>query len=257
MTHGICNLSLIPLRPEPSHRSEMVSQLLFGDVFEVFERYEEWIRIKCHFDSYVGWIQQVQCLPIDFTEFKEISENSHFVSNSDQAIVSMGNKEVRILLGSTIPNYKDGKFSINAQEYAFDKELSNTKNALSAQTILDAANRFLGSPYLWGGKSMYGTDCSGFVQVAFKLAGIRLWRDTHQQATQGIALSLLEETTAGDLAFFDNPEGKISHVGILLDKDKIIHASGMVRIDPIDHHGIYNLESGSYSHTLRLLRRLT
>ncbi|NNF02016.1 MAG: C40 family peptidase, partial [Bacteroidia bacterium] len=133
--------------------------------------------------------------------------------------------------------------------------LNSTKN-ISTQTVIEAALRFLGSPYLWGGKTVYGCDCSGFVQVIYKLAGIKLKRDSHEQAEEGSHISLLEEASQGDLAFFDNKEGKIMHVGILLNDDKIIHASGKVRIDRIDHHGIFNDDLKTYSHNLRLIRRV-
>jgi gamma-D-glutamyl-L-lysine dipeptidyl-peptidase len=114
----------------------------------------------------------------------------------------------------------------------------------------------LNSPYLWGGKTPFGIDCSGFTQMAYKLAGIKLRRDAWQQAEQGHTINLLEETEPGDLAFFDNDEGNIVHVGIILRDHKIIHAAGKVRIDSIDHYGINNKELKKYTHKLRLIKRM-
>ena len=115
---------------------------------------------------------------------------------------------------------------------------------------------YLNSPYLWGGRSPFGIDCSGFTQMVFKLNGIKLPRDAYEQAEIGKTLNFIEETQKGDLAFFDNEEGKIIHTGIIIDKNKIIHSSGKVRIDNLDHYGIFNAETGKYSHNLRLIKKV-
>jgi cell wall-associated NlpC family hydrolase len=115
---------------------------------------------------------------------------------------------------------------------------------------------FLNSAYLWGGRSIFGVDCSGFCQTVFRFIGIPLLRDAYQQASQGEAIGFLEETKLGDLAFFDNEEGRITHVGMLLDQDTIIHASGRVRMDTIDHLGIVNVDTGLHTHKLRIIKRM-
>ena len=101
-----------------------------------------------------------------------------------------------------------------------------------------------------------GLDCSGFTQAVFRLNGISLPRDASQQSGIGQVINLVTEALPGDLAFFDNDEGMITHVGLILDSTSIIHASGKVRIDALDHQGIYNVETNKYSHRLRLIRRI-
>ena len=116
--------------------------------------------------------------------------------------------------------------------------------------------RYLNAPYLWGGRSPFGIDCSGFTQLVFKFAGIKLQRDAYQQGGQGSIINFIEEVQPGDLAFFSNDEGAIIHVGIMLKDNRIIHSSGKVRIDKIDHFGIYNAETKKHSHLLKLIKRM-
>ena len=120
----------------------------------------------------------------------------------------------------------------------------------------EIAQSLLNVPYQWGGRSPMGMDCSGFTQVVFKILGKKLLRDAWQQAEQGVLVNFIEEIQPGDLVFFDNEEGRIIHVGIALANHKIIHASGCVRIDNLDHHGIYNTETRKYSHNLRIIKRV-
>ena len=118
------------------------------------------------------------------------------------------------------------------------------------------AKEFLNAPYLWGGKSFFGVDCSGFTQLVYKVNNVKLPRDAYQQAEVGEALSFVEESQPGDLAFFENAEGRIIHVGIMLDDQKIIHASGKVRIDTLDSTGIFNQEMNKHTHKLRFVKSI-
>jgi cell wall-associated NlpC family hydrolase len=123
-------------------------------------------------------------------------------------------------------------------------------------SLIETAFMYVNAPYLWGGKTPFGIDCSGFTQMVYKLNGYALLRDASQQATQGVPLSFIEESEAGDLAFFDNEEGKIIHVGIIMDDNYIIHASGKVRVDRLDHLGIYNAELNKHTHKLRVIKKI-
>ncbi|MGE3825539.1 MAG: C40 family peptidase, partial [Bacteroidia bacterium] len=161
-----------------------------------------------------------------------------------------------VIAGSTLPAYEHGKLYVGDEEFSFDGEITHPLSDSIPALVSEYATVFLNAPYLWGGRSVFGIDCSGFTQVVFKMAGIQLKRDAYQQAEQGITLSFVEEAQTGDLAFFDNEEGKIVHTGIVLSQGKIIHASGKVRIDKLDHQGIYNHDTKKYSHKLRLIKRV-
>ena len=249
----------MPCRKEPSHRSEMVTQLLFGEHFTVLEENEEWAHIITAADEYDCWISNKQFLPIKPETFAELQKGGQVLSNEPVQLVQHKNSGTYfpVVIGSTIPFLKDKKFTIENQEYEFAGEylLPDEKN-IDRKKIVSTAFTFLNAPYLWGGRSPFGIDCSGLTQMVYKLNGFKLLRDASQQATLGLSLSFVEEAQAGDLAFFDNEEGKIIHVGIVLEEGKIIHASGKVRVDKIDHYGIFNVDTKKYSHHLRVIKKL-
>ncbi len=255
--YGIAALSLIPCRAEPSDRSEMVTQLLFGDHYEVIEAGEKWTRIRIAFDQYECYIDTKQHQEITALEYQNLERIKFPRLSTDLASVlqSGDNKLEPILLGSHLPEIKDGSFMLGGTQYKFEANVLSINKVGSRDSIVENAYMYMEAPYLWGGKSPFGIDCSGFVQMVFKLSGHKMPRDAWQQAEVGDTLSFVEEAEPGDLAFFDNEEGKIIHVGIMLDGARIIHASGKVRVDKLDHHGIFNEETGTYSHNLRLIKR--
>lgn len=232
----------------------MVTQLLFGEHFEVLEEKKSWVLIRIAYDGYECWVDKKQFLPLN--DVKGINDSGTAVTTD---IVQLAEDEsgnmISLLLGSSLPKFKDKSFSIGKQKYSFDGDIVFPLEKKKEHSIEEIAKWYLHAPYLWGGRSPFGLDCSGFTQMVFKLNGIKLKRDAWQQAEQGKTLSFLEEAKTGDLAFFDNEEGKIVHVGILMGKEKIIHASGKVRIDKLDHQGIYNAEQKKYTHRLRIIKR--
>ena len=250
---GICNLSIIPLRIEPSDRSEIVSQVLFGEHFEVLEQSKQWARIKLQYDNYEGWVDSKQFQNITKTQFENLSEEP-IVLNSDliEYINTPNNSLMPIPLGASLSflNHKD----INIDN--FDFEGTKITGVKPKSNLINTSFMYLNAPYLWGGKTPFGIDCSGFTQMVYKLNGYHLLRDASQQALQGEALSFIEESEPGDLAFFDNEEGKIIHVGIIMDDNYIIHASGKVRIDRLDHLGIYNADTNRHTHKLRVIKKI-
>ena len=258
MSFGVCEQSLIPVRRDSNHRSEMVTQLLFGETYTVIEALKEWVNIRISNDNYEGWIELKQHSSISDQEFKHLSGNPFFISTDLVQVISNNSKNTifPILLGSNIYGEQNTPYFLNKQEYTFGGEMATSNANSNASTIIENALMYQHSPYLWGGKSPFGIDCSGFVQMTYYLSGIKLLRDASQQATQGETINMISEASAADLCFFDNEEGEITHVGILLPENKIIHASGQVRIDSIDHQGIYNTNTQSYSHNLRLIKRL-
>lgn len=258
MQYGITLLSLVPCRKEPSNLSEMVSQLLFGETYSVTEENEDWVKIKNAADNYESWINKKQHSPLSEIFFKKINENEKFCNGDLVQVIKnkSNNNNIAVTIGANLPLLKNNEMVFDNYHFAFDGSAINLKDKKDAGKIIQTAYMFLNSPYLWGGKSPFGIDCSGFTQLAYKLNGYMLPRDASQQVELGFPLSFVEESEPGDLAFFDNEEGNIVHVGILIDNNTIIHASGQVRIDKFDHYGIFHSERKKYSHHLRVIKRI-
>ena len=255
MIYGICHLSIVPLRSEPSDASEMVSQVLFGEHITVLEKTKKWSRIQVHFDEYEGYIDNKQYTEIDKELFDQLSESEyHYSSEILDYITDEDNHLSTISIGSRLPFLDDKTFKIGDKELHYDGSTYHGK--LKKAEIVHKAFLFLNTPYLWGGKTPFGIDCSGFVQMVYKLCGYSLLRDAKDQATQGEVLSFIEESEPGDLAFFDNDEGVITHVGIIMQDYFIIHAHGKVRIDVLDHSGIYNTDTKMHTHKLRVIKKI-
>lgn len=250
---GICNLAIIPLRFEPSDKSEIVSQVLFGEHFEILEEFKQWARIKMQYDDYEGWVDSKQFQLISESNFNQLSEDA-IILNADliEYITAPNNLLIPIPLASSLSFLNHSE--INTVN--FDFEGTKISGIKPKKELINTAFMYLNAPYLWGGKTPFGIDCSGFTQMVYKLNGYKLLRDASQQAKQGEPLSFIEESEPGDLAFFDNDEGNIIHVGIIMENNYIIHASGKVRIDRLDHLGIYNAEINKHTHKLRVIKKI-
>ncbi len=256
MAFAVCTVSIMPLRAVSDDRSEMVSQILFGETLEVLEQSPNWAYVRISYDNYQGWVDPKQFTIIDDQEMNRISTSPMFYSNDlVQVVSSKNNKQmIPLLMGSHMPALIQNKFKIADQEYTYEGSsvISNIKP--KRKTIIENAMTFINAPYLWGGKSPFGIDCSGLTQTVYKLSGIKLDRDASLQAKQGDTVNFITDAKVGDLAFFDNNDGNIIHVGILLGDNKILHASGKVRVDAIDHQGIFNIDSRKYTHKLRIIK---
>jgi len=259
LKYGICHLSVVPCRFEPSDSSEMVTQLLFGEVLKIYEEKRAgWRKIKTAYDDYDCWIDDKQYIEINETEFERLNTSPISVCSEMANIIEDKENDtlIPILLGSSLPSFKENLIRFNKYTFHFDGQTTDTSKAINKSNLAGNAMMYLNAPYLWGGRSPFGIDCSGLAQVIYKLNGFKLPRDASQQAQIGETLSFIEESESGDLAFFDNEEGKIIHVGIMLENNSIIHASGKVRIDKIDHQGIFNSDTNTYSHRLRLIKKI-
>lgn len=258
MKYGIGHLSVVPCRAEASDKSEQVTQLLLGETIKVYEQKRSWYRIKTTHDNYECWIDENQFVFISQREFEQLKESKPEVITDLVSVATQqgSNEMMTVLMGSNLPLFKEGLFQIGENKWSFDGLTQATKQVLDKSKIAGNSYLLLNSPYQWGGRSPFGIDCSGFVQLIYKLNGIFLPRDASEQAIMGQALSFIEEAEEGDLAFFDNAEGLITHVGIILSNNRIIHASGKVRIDKLDHQGIFNLEKRDYTHRLRLISKI-
>jgi len=256
MQHGICNLSVIPIRKLAGHTSEMVSQLLFGETFDILNHQENWSEIQMHADHYTGWIHQRQYLSLSASGLKDLNAQTKvLVSDLKTSVTERSTGIVLpLLMGSSLPLPMENCFDFESVSFIFNGNYNIP--VPDKEKIIHIAKQFLGAPYLWGGRTHFGIDCSGFTQIVYRMAGFNLPRDASQQAMEGESISFLTEAIPGDLLFFDNPEGHITHVGILYNENKIIHASGKIRIDTIDHNGIYNADLQKYTHNLRLIKKI-
>jgi hypothetical protein len=255
MNKVICCVPVSPLRAEPSHRTEMVSQLLFGECCEILEfGGDSWLRVRGTYDGYEGWCTASHLTGIDAADFGQI--HSLLAPEWVNQLEYNGHPMV-VPLGTVLTSVKDGQAAWKKNRVRYKGGVWDPSKAKrDARTVRQLAYKFLNTPYLWGGKTVFGADCSGFTQTVFRFFNIPLLRDAHQQAVQGESVSFLQEARMGDLAFFDNAEGKITHVGILLNEHEIIHASGMVRVDKIDNMGIVHAESFRRTHQLRVIKRV-
>lgn len=236
MDKGICTVSVAAIRAEPTHQSEMTSQLLYGETVDILKSDGKFVNVKMHFDGYEGWIdaQQIAKISDEFFEKRKIE----FVQ---------GNFETY--------NTSQGKILLSIGSEVNVDSLNNQKS-INSEQVIETAKQFLNVPYLWSGRSFFGVDCSGFVQLVYKVQGISLPREAQQQSEIGEVMSFVEESKPGDLAFFENEGGEISHVGMMLNHQEIIHAYGKVRIDLLDSTGIFNRELNKHTHKLRFLRSI-
>lgn len=254
MSYAVCCVPVAPVRIEPDHRTEMISQLLFGEccIITVVEK-DGWIKIVNKLDAYTGWCQLSHFQEIDDKQYylEENNLTADWVSeidyNGHMMWVPMGSSLTALMNGNAFWRKNTVHYKGNIWDAATAKQ--------DAKTIKQLAFKFLNSTYLWGGRSVFGIDCSGFTQAVYKFLNVHLLRDAQQQATQGELVGFLQQAHCGDLAFFDNDEGQIIHTGILLNQHEIIHASGKIRIDKIDTEGIIHADTGQRTQKLRIIKR--
>lgn len=253
--YAVAHLSYFPVRKEADHRAENITQLLFGEVFEIIESKDNWHFIKQVFDAYQGWIDNTELKLLSGEKAQEMIKQIPVYSAGFFQQVSYETNRQTIGFGSSLPFWNGKTFKIGEEEFFLKGEVIQADPSYPNEFLIERAKLLLGVPYLWGGRTTFGIDCSGFVQSIFKLADVKLPRDAYQQKEMGIEVKLTD-AVCGDLAFFINEVGRTSHVGLLIDNKHIIHASGKVRIDKLDEKGIFNAERAKYTHKLELVRRV-
>ncbi|MFY9464415.1 MAG: C40 family peptidase [Sediminibacterium sp.] len=241
-----------PLRAEAAHRSEMVSQLLFGETAEILDTTKDFIKLRCSYDGYDGWCQRTQLVEIPDEQATAAGRN---LAAGYTNPLELNGSPMQIPMGASLGLFNNNTARIGPFHFAYLGAVADPDTArFEPDQIRRIAAAYLHTPYLWGGRSVFGIDCSGYAQQVYRFFNKTLPRDAYQQAELGEIVGFLQEAVTGDLAFFDNDEGRITHVGILLDSETIIHSSGKVRIDKIDNMGIISSDTGERTHRLRLMK---
>ena len=256
--YAIIRLPLVPLRDSDNERSELLSQLLFGECIEIIETRDHWLFVRNLSDNYRGWVDRKMVQILTVSEEERISNTPKYYVRIPILVCNETTSNEKMFLpgGSILQQDSNDLITIDNDSYSMNpSELYQNEIATGAK-ITETAFQYLNAPYLWGGKSIFGIDCSGLVQVVYSMVGIQLLRDASDQVESGEVIDFLSETKAGDLAFFENPDGRIVHVGILLNSHQIIHSSGWVKIETIDSQGIISEQTGTYTHKLRVVKRL-
>lgn len=253
---GVIRLTQAPLRAKPSDVSEMVTQLLFGEHYEVLEvhKNKKWVKVKNVFDGYEGWLDTKQHHPISEEYFNQINETEYKICTDLVSKILFKQQVNHITFGAILPLLNNPIFK-DEENVAFNGSAKTLHQRLGISNIISQAQKLINAPYLWGGRSPFGIDCSGLVQIVFRVAGYALPRDASQQVLLGKEVAY-EERLPGDLAFFTQKDGKVSHVGLLLENDEIIHASGKVRVDLLKKEGIFQVKQNTYTHPLFKIKRI-
>ncbi len=244
------------MRSSASDKSEQVTQLLFGELVEVLEmKGKAWTKVRCQWDNYIGWVDAKQIKALTASEFKKYQKKYAYCLDLMQPVMG-DDHHLPITIGAQLPNFDGMRLSLGDQHFSFSGQAVFPEDIeQTVEMVLKIARRYLYAPFQWGGRSPLGIDAPGLTQMVFKMVGIQMHREAVQQVYQGQSIDFIEQSLPGDLAFFENRRGNIAHVGIIFPEGQIIHASGKVRIDKIDHYGIFNEDTERYSHKLRVIKR--
>lgn len=253
---GIARLSIIPVRADHSDKAEMVTQLLFGDHYTVtgLSKNGKWLRIQLYFDQYEGWIDAKQHHAISNEYFDQINHSDYKIATDLVSTILFNKHQTNVVIGSILPISTNEIFKVEEQ-LAFNGESKSLSSKRDGDYLKQVSFKFLNSPYLWGGRSPFGIDCSGFSQIVYKICGYKIPRDASQQIAKGEEVAF-DDSALGDLAFFENEAGSVTHVGIVLNDQQIIHASGKVRIDTLKKDGIYSIDNGVKTHNLSAIKHI-
>ncbi|MFK7979924.1 MAG: C40 family peptidase [Saprospiraceae bacterium] len=256
MIFSICSLSVVPVRAGRKNTSEMVTQLLFGEIVECWERKGDWTKIRCLWDNQIGWVPTNQLTQITPEEADRYQDSYACCMELAQPAIATDHF-LPLTMGASLPCFDGMRFEIAGTSYSFSGQVITPQSIhQNIDLLIKLARKYLYAPELEGGRSPFGIDSTGLVQILFKMIGVAMPRDAYLQARKGENIDFYEQSTIGDLVFFQDKNGHINHVGIICEKDKILHTYGQVRIDKIDHFGIFNIDSKKYTHKLRVIKRV-
>jgi hypothetical protein len=269
MYKGISLYSIVPVRTEPRESAEQSTQILFGETFDILEKVPRWNRVKLHLDNQEGWVDTKMICPMTAKEYRTYHaayKEAAYVLFPVAYVVSENNGQtIPLTAGTRLTHYRDGHFEVLGVRFRIDPGMVAAEPLeLTEQNLQQVVRFFLNTPYLWGGKNAMGMDCSGFTQTIMSLFGHSLRRNAGEQVTQGKRIQSLKNAHAGDLVFFDHEDGRISHVGIILQSAiinqqpaiTVVHCSGRVKVEKLDETGIFSIEQSGYTHHLVAIRRL-
>lgn len=243
--------ALLPLRKEANEAAEQLTQILFGELIYIIDQIDRWSKIRNVADNYEGWVDSKMITHLDQHEFTRLLHAQVHYINEPLSKTIINSETIYLPMGSFLCGYDPERelYKVNEVVCSIPKDRTCVAPLeKSTGALMQMANKMMNAPYLWGGKSILGLDCSGLTQVACRMAGIVLPRDARQQIHHGQVISSLSEAHTGDLLFFATADQKVKHVGIYVSLNKILHASGYVHIDELDVSGNIISKITSYSH---------
>lgn len=255
--YAICPFTVVPVRTSANHKGELGSQLLFGEIVEILEtKGRQWTKIRCLNDDFIGWSPSNQLRDLSPVEADQFREGFAYALDLFHTLMGLEHA-LPITLGSKLPCFDGMRFSLGTQDYTFSGQAVFPEDIKRGPAfVIKIARKLLNAPFLWGGRTVFGIDSPALVQLSFQLAGSQLPRSAELQVNRGETVDFVEQAMPGDIAFFENNQGRITHSGILLPDSKIIHVYERARIDAVDHYGIFNYQEGKYTHRLRVVKRI-
>ena len=250
-------VSTVSIRSKPDHQSRMINQMLFGELCEIItKKHSHWCRVKLKSDDSEGWCLSYQLKFITGTQFEKFQLKRAFALDVSQSVIG-DDQHLPILLGSTLPHYDGISFKVPGQTMRYSGQVYfPDQSPFRMEMLIKIARKYLYAPYVPGGRSPFGIDEGGLIHMVYLIFGFGMPRSVYQQSQEGEILHFTSEARAGDLAFFEDESGKIIHGGIVIEEGKVLHAFGHVRIDLLDHFGLFNKELKSYTHRLRFVKRV-